>query len=267
MAKGDKRPIGVFDSGLGGLTVVRELQKKLPYEHIVYLGDMARLPYGTKSKKQIIAFSKNNAAFLLSKNVKVLVVACNSSAANAYMVLKKSLSIPVIDVIRPVVKEVATASGTSVVGILGTTATIVSDVYRKEIQKLKKVSVVSLACPLFVPLVEEGMLTGAIAESIVKKYVAPIKKAKCTSVVLGCTHYPLLKKAISTVLGKKITVFDSGPSTAQEVEAVCKEKGLLSASTAKGRLDIYLTDKSPNFLHVGERFLKRKIDSVKIITI
>jgi len=260
--------VGVFDSGLGGLTVVRAIQKTLPNENIVYFGDIARLPYGIKSKKQIIEFSKENTRFLLKKKIKALVVACNSSASVCLPTLKKEFSGPLVDVIKPAARQAHRASLKGRVGILGTAATIESGAYKKALQRLNgKVTIREVACPLFVPLAETGWHRGAITESIARTYLKPLLEAKVDTIILGCTHYPLLHNVIKRVVGPKITLIDSAPSASQVLKESLKRQDLTSSRTVKGKLEVYVSDLPRDFVRLGERFLGHKIGRIRTVSI
>lgn len=261
-------PIGIFDSGLGGLTVVGEVQRLLPSEDIVYLGDSARLPYGTKSKRQITDFSFANVRYLLQKKVKAIIIACNSSSANAYYTLKKSCEIPVIDVIRPVAREAYLATKNKKIGVIGTSATIASGAYQREIHKHDATtSVFTQACPLFVPLVEEGWLSEPITRAVIKKYLAPLSRKKIDTLILGCTHYPLLKSPLKRELRRDIQIIDSGPSAARVLQYELSRQGLLNTKHNAGSLRIFVTDLSPRFTKIGERFLKQPLQHVRVVTV
>jgi glutamate racemase len=263
-----KNPVGIFDSGLGGLTVVREVQKMLPHEDIVYLGDSARLPYGTKSKRQIIEFSIANAKFLLSKNVKALVVACNTSSANAFYILSRKLTIPVMDVICPASSDAVQLTETGRVGVIGTRATIASGAYEREIKKLNpRVHVFSAACPLFVSLVEEGWINDPITKDVIERYLEPLKKKKIDTLILGCTHYPLLKKAIAQNVKNSIKIIDSGPSAADVLISELKSRNIENTKKSKGILKIFVTDLSPQFTKIGERFLQQPLNNIRIVNL
>lgn len=259
------RPIGVFDSGLGGLTVVRQLREVLPDENIVYFGDLARLPYGTKSKEQIIDFSDKNVEFLLQQNVKAVIIACNSSASSAAAYLKRKFDLPIIDVISATVRDAIGKTHRNRIGVLGTAATIESGVYQKQIKRLlPDVTVITQECPLFVSLVEEGWLTNDVAYAAAERYLKQMKRAKPDVVILGCTHYPLLKKVIGDVLGSRVTLIESAPSTVAVVSQLLERKNLLRG-TGKGKLDVMVSDKSRNFIEIGSRFLGKKMTSVRIV--
>ena len=258
-------PIGVFDSGLGGLTVVRSIQKLLPNENIVYFGDIARLPYGIKSKKQIIEFSKENTRFLLKKKVKALVVACNSSASVCLPALKNFFSGPLVDVILPAARKAHQVTIKGRVGILGTTATIESGAYKKALRRLDgKIKIWEMACPLFVPLVETGWHNGATTKSIAHTYLKPLLQAKVDTIILGCTHYPLLHQVIKSVVGPKVTLVDSAPSTSRVLKESLRSQNLLASKKAKGKLEVYVSDLPRDFIHLGERFLGHKMGHIKV---
>ncbi len=263
----ETRPIGVFDSGLGGLTVVRELQKNLPHEKIIYFGDIARLPYGIKSKQQIIEFSKQNSAFLSKQKIKALVVACNTSASVSLPSLRKNFKLPIVDVIGPAARRAVQLSQVGRIGIIGTTATIHSGAYERAIHRLSpKTKVFSVACPLFVPLVEEGWTQDGVAADTVKKYLTPLVKQNVDVLVLGCTHYPMLKGKIQQFMGPRVKIVDSALPTINFLKDVLHCQGALAKTNGKkGALDIYVSDFPRNFVRVGERFLGQKMNSVKVV--
>jgi len=258
-------PIGVFDSGLGGFTVVREIQKRLPNENIVYFGDIARLPYGIKSKQQIVTFSKENTEFLLQHNIKALVIACNSSASAAGAHLRSHFRIPILDVILPAARSAVQATRKKRIGVIGTPATIRSQVYVKELQKIDpKVKVVTNACPLFVPLVEEGMMGTKIANSVVDYYLKPLR-GKVDTLILGCTHYPLLKSDVQKYMGAKVSLIDSALPLVQDLEMLLQNLDLLNKVKKCGKLEVYVSDLPQNFIKIGEKFLGRKLHGVKVV--
>jgi glutamate racemase len=196
------KPIGIFDSGVGGLTVVKQIFRRLPNEEIVYLGDTARVPYGTKSPETIKRFAVENADFLMKFKVKLIVVACNTVSSTSMDILREKFSIPIVGVIKPGAEKAVQITRNNKVGIIGTYTTVKSKAYEKEIRHFSRdVETVSKACPLFVPLVEEGWLKEEITFSIVKKYLKPLMAKKIDTLILGCTHYPLLKSVISKVIG------------------------------------------------------------------
>ena len=261
------KPIGVFDSGLGGLTIVREMQRRLPAESIVYFGDMARLPYGTKSKEQILTYSIQNTLFLLKHKVKAVVVACNSSSSAAYTFLKNHFNLPIIDVIEPAVESALAATRTRRIGVIATQATVDSGAYQKGLQKKDpKVKVFQSACPLFVPLVEEGWLSGKVTREVAAVYLKPLLAQKMDVLILGCTHYPLLRQAIQAVVGKKIKLVDSIAPTVEQLTAVLRKKEMAHPQNGrKSSLKIYVSDSPRNFVRVGEKFLGRKLDYVEVV--
>ena len=260
-----RRPIGVFDSGLGGLTVVREIRRQLPRETVVYFGDIARLPYGIKCNEQILNFSIQNTLFLLKQKIKALVIACNSSSSAAYPFLKNHFYLPVVDVITPAAEEAIKITRRGRVGVIATHATIQSRSYEKAIQKLNpKVKIFSVPCSLFVPLVEEGWLNGEITDSIIHHYLDPLKKQRIDTLILGCTHFPLLKSRIQAVLDHGIRLVDSAKPTVEKLSWILAEKGLIYPAKHQGRLEIYVSDMPRNFKHIGERFLGEKLNHVKV---
>lgn len=260
-----ERPIGVFDSGLGGLTIVREIRRELPQESIVYFGDLARLPYGTKSREQIIRYSVENAEFLLQQSVKVIIIACHSSSSAAYSALKKKFSVPVIDVIQPASEEAALLTRKGRIGVIGTQATVETGAYERILKRLAKVRVFSRPCPMFVPLVEEGWLAGAIPDKIVEHYLAPLKRKGIDVLMLGCTHYPILRKAIKAFMNGT-TLVDSARATVQKLSMTLHRLGLKASSKSKkGFLKIYVSDKPRNFIKVGEQFLGENLGKVEVI--
>jgi glutamate racemase len=204
------KAIGVFDSGVGGLTVVREIVRQLPGEDIIYFGDTARVPYGTKSRETVIRFSIEDILFLLKHEVKLICVACNTVSSVALPSVRHHFRVPLVGVITPAVKEAVYATQNKRIGVIGTKATVKSRTYEKEIRQLDaKIKVVTCACPLFVPFVEEGWLKGRVVLDVARKYLEPLKKAKVDTVILGCTHYPLLKSIIQKILGSKVKLIDS----------------------------------------------------------
>ena len=273
MAKASKRafrqslaPIGVFDSGLGGLTIVRQMRRELPRESIVYFGDLARLPYGTKSKEQILTFSIQNTLFLIKHKIKAVVVACNSSSSAAYSFLKNHFNLPVVDVIEPAARAAISSTRSGRIGVIATQATIESRAYEKTLKRLDaKIKIFTGACPLFVPLVEEGWLKGKITGEIAETYLAPLRKKKIDVLILGCTHYPLLHAAIAKVLGPSIHLVDSVAPTVEKLASFLSEKKLSYPHERRGELKIFVSDSPRNFVRVGERFLGEKLNSVEVV--
>lgn len=260
------KPIGVFDSGLGGLAIVREMRRAHPHETIVYFGDLARLPYGTKSKEQILRFSIQNTLFLIRHKVKALVIACNSSSSAACAFLKKNFNLPIVDVVEPAVREAVRTTQTGRIGVIATQATVESRAYEKGLQSANpKIKVFSAACPLFVPLVEEGWLNGSITSQIIEFYLAPLKKKKIDTLILGCTHYPLLEAALLNAVGSRIRLVDSAAPTVQKLSSILEEKQLSYPFPRRGELKIFVSDSPRNFVRVGERFLGEKLNHVEVV--
>ncbi|UCG34957.1 MAG: glutamate racemase [Candidatus Omnitrophota bacterium] len=257
-------PIGVFDSGVGGLTVLREIEKVLPYENIIYLGDTARVPYGNKSKPTIIKFSIENILFLLKKRVKMVVIACNTASALALNSVKKVFPVPILGVVEAGAKKALKLSQSKRIGVIGTHSTIASKSYeRMLLQNKKSVRVYTQACPLFVPLVEEGILNGSIVQESMRMYLKKLKVKGIDTIILGCTHYPLLKKGIARFL-KEVHIVDSAEEVANEVRAVLLGQGLLNAGSKKGKKEFYVTDEPKGFSKLAKLFLKRNITCSKI---
>jgi glutamate racemase len=253
--------IGVFDSGIGGLTVLHKIIEALPRENTVYLGDTARAPYGTKSVETVLRYSFEDSEFLVEKGVKLLVVACNTSTAIALGSVRERLAIPVIGVIEPGVRRAIKTSKSKKVGVIGTDATIQSGAYTRALKALDAaVEVYSRACPLFVPLVEEGWTDNAVVELTVKNYLGSLKQSGIDTLILGCTHYPLLKKAIRKFMGKGVSLVDSAEEVALEVAALLKRYSL-ARKTGKGAHGFFVTDAPERFIKVGQRFLGEKVES------
>jgi len=260
------QPIGVFDSGVGGLTVVKELFYQLPNERIVYLGDTARVPYGTKSKSTIIKFTLENILFLLKNNVKLVVIACNTSSSLALEEVRKYFRIPIVGVISPGAKEAVYATKNKRIGVIGTPATIASLAYEIEIKKFSPdVKVISKPTPLFVPLVEEGMINNPITYKIAQIYLNDFKKENVDTLVLGCTHYPLLKSVIRKVMGRRINIVDSARQVVYEVKEILKNENLAASSKIKGapQHTFFVTDAVETFLKVARNFLKNSLKDVR----
>jgi glutamate racemase len=258
-------PIGIFDSGIGGLTVLKEILSVLPGEGTIYLGDTARVPYGIRSAETVTRYSFENTKFLVSKGIKMLVVACNTVSSVSLDAIKDSLPLPVIGVIEPGAKAAVAATRNGRIGVIGTDATIRSSAYAKAIRALdESIEVTGLACPLFVPLVEEGWTEGVITELTAERYLKYLSGKGIDTLVLGCTHYPLLKDVLSKVMGGGVTLIDSAIETAREVNRTLAALSLLN--TAAGELrSFYVTDAPDKFIQVGERFLGRTIDYIRKI--
>ena len=253
--------IGVFDSGIGGLTVLHEIIEALPHENTIYLGDTARAPYGTKSVDTVLRYSFENSEFLAERGVKILVVACNTSTALALDRLQAELDLPVVGVIGPGVRRAVASTKNKRIGVIGTEATIQSGAYTKALKAADtKFEVYSRACPLFVPLVEEGWTDNAVVGMTVKAYLESLKQSGIDTLILGCTHYPLLKKPIRKFLGSGVRLVDSAEETAAEVAMLLKNSAL-SRKTGKGLHSFFVTDAPDRFIKVGRRFLGEKVES------
>lgn len=260
-------PIGIFDSGVGGLTVLKEVVSLLPNENIVYLGDTARVPYGTRSEDTIIKYSYECADFLLRYNIKLLIIACNTASAISLDSIKGKYSIPIVGVIEPGAKASAKMTKTKKVGVIGTEATIRSNAYTKAIKSInQEIEVFSRACPLFVPLVEEGWNETDVAEMTAKKYLHSFQDKAIDTLVLGCTHYPLLKKVIQNVMGPVVTLVDSAVETAKTVKIIIENERLFSDSQ-NGDLEIFVTDSVDRFKIIGERFLSEGIKKIQRVVL
>lgn len=250
------KPIGIFDSGIGGLTVLKELVKVLPEENTIYLGDTARVPYGTKSAETVIRYSLEIASFLTAFDIKTLVVACNTASAYAIEELRKNLSIPVIGVIEPGAKMAASVTKNKKIGVIGTEGTIRSNAYPDAIKKVSpEATVFARACPLFVPLAEEGWTGNEPARLTAEIYLDSLKKEGIDVLLLGCTHYPLLKDIISSVMGKGVSLIDSGYAVSIEVKRILHEEGTLKKNPSPPLRRFFVTDSPERFALVGRRFL------------
>lgn len=262
----NKNPIGVFDSGIGGLTVVKEIRKILPQENIVYLGDTARLPYGTKSTDSIIQFSLENSQFLLSRGAKYLVIACYSSTSVAIDIVRKHVSVPVIGVIRPGVKKALEVTKTGKIGVIGTTLTIHSGAYEKAFREIDdRCEVVGRSCPLFVSLVEEGWLEHPATQLIAETYLKLLKDDGIDTLLLGCTHFPMLMPVLKKVMGD-INYVDASREVGETLAQDLEKMGLQHPGE-DGTLAIYLTDLSVNFKEIGERFLGEAMGDVSRVSL
>ncbi|MBI3320156.1 MAG: glutamate racemase [Candidatus Omnitrophica bacterium] len=259
-----RKPIGVFDSGIGGLTVVKALLQELPHESIVYFGDTARVPYGSKSKATIVRFSMENVEFLLRFNVKSIIVACNTSSSWALPTLRRYFKVPIIGVIRPGARAAVQKTTKGRIGVIGTEATMKSRAYELEIKRLNpSIKVFSQSCPLFVPLVESGWLNGPVSAQIASTYLEPLKRQRIDTLILGCTHYPLLAPVIRHAVGSQITLVDSAIQTAAEVKGLLAWNEWFSTSQAHPRHRFFMTDEPGNFASLGEQFLGQSIRSVE----
>lgn len=260
-------PIGVFDSGVGGLTVASEIMKQLPNERIIYFGDTARVPYGNKSKKTIIKYSKQIVNFLLEKNVKAIVIACNTASALALEEIKAQVSIPVIGVVEPGAKTAASVTKNNNMGIIGTKGTISSGIYQELLNKTNpEVNVYGKACPLFVPLVEEGWINDPITFDVARRYLADFMEIDIDTLVLGCTHYPLLRDTISSVLGNRVNLVNPAFETAKTLKDVLISKGIKSHQKTSNH-EFYVSDGVDQFDTFAEGILPHYLKGAKEINI
>jgi glutamate racemase len=263
-------PVGVFDSGLGGLTVVRALRSRCPGEDIVYLGDTARVPYGTRSPETVIRYALGCARVLTARGVKVIVVACNTVSAVALDMLRIELDLPVLGVILPGARAIVAASGGGPVGVLGTTGTIASGAYPRAVASLStRTEVVGQAAPLLVPLAEEGWTEGEVPRLVARRYLEPLIAAGARCLLLGCTHYPLLREPIereaAALSGAPMPIVDSATAIAEEVHAFLADRGLAAARDRRGALELLVTDVPKSFATVAERFLGEPVGHVEQI--
>jgi glutamate racemase len=257
------KAIGIFDSGIGGLTVLKEVVRALPQEDTVYLGDTARVPYGTKSPETVIRYSRQIARYLLGRDIKLLVVACNTASAVALTALQQEFSIPIVGVIEPGARAAVEVTRSGKVGVIGTAGTIGSSAYTKAIKRINPdIEVVAAPCPLFVPLVEEGWVDNEVARLTARIYLADLKDRGVDTLVLGCTHYPILKQVIAEVMGPEVTLVDSGEQTALTVARILAEQELLRPPGESGNHHYYVTDVPAGFIRVGNRFLGGRLGDV-----
>ncbi len=264
-----RRPIGVFDSGVGGLTVLKQLSLRMPRERLIYLGDTARLPYGTKSKETVLKYSMRNASFLLEKGVKCLVVACNTASSLSLDELGEKFDMPIVGVIEPGAKKAASTSRVRKVGVIGTLATVRSKAYEEAIERYgRDIEVTSVPCPLFVALAEEGWFEDDVTRRVAERYLRSLRDSGVDVLVLGCTHYPLLKPVLAQVMGKEVALVDSAEEAANEVAALLREKGMAEEEDVgqeAGAPRVCLTDRSLHFLELGENILGRPLGEVEYV--
>lgn len=257
-------PVGVFDSGVGGLTVVRQIQKRLPLESILYLGDTARVPYGTKSPETVIRYAKACAGVLTARDIKLMVVACNTASAFAIDALQDHLDIPVLGVIEPGAGAAVRATRNGKIGVIGTVGTIGSGRYTERIHALNpEVEVFAQPCPLLVPLVEEGWTEGDVPESIARTYLAPLLAQGIDTLVLGCTHYPLLKSVLAQIAGETVTLVDSADETAAVVQRTLDAMNLRGTVPLIPQFRFFVSDAPDSFMRVGQRFLGHSLQDTE----
>jgi glutamate racemase len=260
----NSNPIGVFDSGIGGLTVVKEIRKKLPNESIVYFGDTARVPYGTKSTETIIKFAREDIDFLLENNVKIIVSACFSVSSNALPHIRNEIEVPIIDMISPGVRAIKNKTYKKI-GVIGTQATIESGTFERELKDSNKnLEIYSKTCPLFVPLAEEGWTTGEVPLLVSKRYLSIFLDKGIEALILGCTHYPLLYSVIRKVLGKKIDIIEPGKEVALIIKNLLQNENL--ESDTGGNLKVFLSDIPRNFDKIAKKFLGQEIKEFNLVS-
>ena len=291
MLKISDRPIGVFDSGVGGLTVMKEIMLQMPEENILYIGDTARVPYGTRSSGTVTRYSLEMVDFLVGKGIKLLVIACNTASAFALPAIRERFDIPVVGVIEPGAKKAIETTKSKMIGIVGTEGTIRSNSYVHAINSLygnrpvvikehgtirfdryfeislDDITIFTKACPLFVPLAEEGWISNDVAILTAAHYLEGLKKEPIDTLVLGCTHYPLLKEVISRVMGDNIALVDSAQETAKEIKKTLIQYDMVNTSASYPQRRFYVTDSPERFIKVGERFLGEKIEYIEKINI
>ena len=263
-------PIGVFDSGVGGLTVAREVMRNLPKEDIVYFGDTARVPYGSKSKDNIIRYSRQIIHFLQTKGVKAIVIACNTASALALDTVKDEFDIPIIGVVEPGARAALTVTENKKIGVIGTEATVRSSMYEKIMEGINpEVSVIAKACPLFVPLVEEGFKKHQVTDEIIDYYLADLKKSDIDTLILGCTHYPLLRSKIREYVGEKITLVNPAYETAMDLKRILQEMDMENPDIEgdHGSYSFYVSDAADKFKQFANSILPYDIETTKQINI
>lgn len=268
MKKDSSAPIGVFDSGVGGLTVVREIMRNLPEEKIIYFGDTARLPYGSKSQETIIRYSRQIVRFLQDQGVKAIVIACNTASALALDVLEKEIDIPILGVVKPGAKVAAEATIGKRVGVIATEATIRSHMYRELIQKIDpEITVIGQPCPLFVPLVEEGWRKDEVTEIVARRYLKTLQEQDIDTLILGCTHYPLLRKLIGEIMGEQVRLVNPAYETSLALKQLLKEQGLLNTENKDSSYTFYVSDAAEKFRKFADTILPYDVDKTKQINL
>lgn len=261
-------PVGVFDSGVGGLTVAREIMRQLPQENIVYFGDTARVPYGSKSQDNIIRFSRQIINFLKTKEVKAIVIACNTASALALDTVKNEIDIPIIGVIEPGARAAVRETRNAKIGVVGTEATINSETYTKVIKRLNPdAEVVGKSCPLFVPLVEEGFAKHKITEEVIDIYLSDMRKSEIDTLILGCTHYPLLRSRIMAYFGESVHIVNPAYETAMDLKQILEEQKIANTSGEPAAYDFYVSDAAEKFKKFANSILPYDVDKTQAIDI
>lgn len=263
-------PIGIFDSGVGGLTVFRALERRLPNESLIYLGDTARIPYGTRSPHTVVRYATEDAAFIQSKNVKTIVIACNTASACAAEALRRECTVPVRSVIGPGSRRAVDITQNGRIGVIATEGTVESGAYERQIRAVLEhgkddVEVVSRGCPLFVPLAEEGWADHEVTRLVAEEYLREMRDRSVDTLVLGCTHYPILRRVIQEVMGDQVTLIDSGDALAEEVAQMLEKAGMTRQGTEPRTEQFFVTDSAERFRRVAELFLGRPLESLETV--
>ena len=264
-------PIGVFDSGVGGLTVAREIMRQIPNEKIVYFGDTARVPYGSKSRDTVTRYSRQIVRFLQAQRVKAIVVACNTASAYALDELEREIDIPILGVVKPGAKVAAESTGNGKIGVIGTEGTINSRIYATYIKQIDEtIEVIGKACPLFVPLVEEGLLKDPVTDEIAMRYLSELKDLDIDTLILGCTHYPLIRSTVGRIMGERVTLVNPAYETARELKELLKAEGLLNQKEmglGENKYRFFVSDGAEKFKQFATSILKYGILSAKTVNI
>lgn len=264
----DKRPIGVFDSGIGGLTVLKEIMELLPGEDVIYFGDTARIPYGTRSKETVIKYAFQCIRFLLSKDIKAIVIACNTASALSLEEAQSAFDIPIIGVIEPGASAAMSSTKNNKIGVIGTTGTINSEAYQRRIRRLLPSSeVIGVSCPLFVSIVEEGWEDTDVAFKTAEKYLEELNEHHIDTLVMGCTHYPILRYTIGKVMGKDVTLINPAYETAKATTILLEEKSLKTDKIDGGKYEFYVSDDPEKFRRIGGNILRKEINSIEKVDI
>ena len=264
----DNRPIGVFDSGIGGLTVLKEIMEQLPGEDVVYFGDTARIPYGTRSKETVIKYVFQSIRFLMTKDIKAIVIACNTASALAMEEAQEIFDIPIIGVVDPGAKASISATKNNTIGVIGTEGTINSGAYQRKVRKmLPQSEIIGVSCPLFVQIVEEGWESSDVAHLAAQKYLLELKEHNIDTLILGCTHYPALRYTLGKVLGDQVNLVNPAYETAKVTKNILKEQSLLSEKLDGGEYTYYVSDDPEKFKRVGGNLIKKQISKVEKVNI
>ncbi len=264
----DKRPIGVFDSGIGGLTVLKEIMELLPGEDVIYFGDTARIPYGTRSKETVIKYAFQCIRFLLKKDIKAIVIACNTASALSLEEAQSDFDIPIIGVVEPGASAAMSSTKNNKIGVIGTTGTINSEAYQRRIRRLLPSSeVIGVSCPLFVPIVEEGWEDTDVAFKTAEKYLEELNEHNIDTLVMGCTHYPILRYTIGKVMGKDVTLINPAYETAKATTILLEEKSLKTDKIDGGKYKFYVSDDPEKFRRIGGNILRKEINSIEKVDI